>query len=48
MKRIDPVYIRKAVRDGQLKFYIKDNIIYCKGLPETCEIFIVGKVGENE
>lgn len=46
-KRIDPVCIRKAVKDSQLKFYVKDNIIYCEELPETGEIFIVGRVNND-
>ena len=41
--KIDPVYIRKAVKDGELEFYIERGVIYCKPLPENGERFIVGQ-----
>jgi hypothetical protein len=43
--KIDPVYIRKAVKNGELNFYLEKGIIYCEPLPKNGECFIVGMAG---
>lgn len=43
-KNIDPVDIRKLVKDGKLEFYVEGDNIYCRELPINGELFIVGKV----
>lgn len=41
-KYIDPIDIKKAVRNNCLEFYIEGNFIYCRTLPINGECFIVG------
>lgn len=43
-KNIDPVDIRKLVKDGKIEFYVEGNNIYCRELTINGELFIVGKV----
>ena len=40
-KEIDIVAIKEAVRIGEIRFYVKDNVIYCHN-----KIYEVVKVGE--
>lgn len=45
-KEIDIVDIKEAVKIGQLKFYTKDNIIYCSN--SVSEVVKVGEVKEDQ
>lgn len=46
MKIEDVTNILIKVKDGILKFYVKDNYIYCKNT-KTNEIVKVGVINEN-
>ena len=44
MKQIDIVDIRKAVKDKQIVFYVKNGIIYCRWYEDNGECMQVGEV----
>lgn len=44
-KEIDIVDLKEAVKSGELKFYVKDNVIYCYN--KTYEVVKVGETKEN-
>lgn len=46
MKYIDIVDIKQAVKIGELKFYVKDNKIYCCNTIN--EVVEVGEIEEEE
>lgn len=43
-KKIDPIEIKKAVKNNNLEFYIEGNWIYCRELPSNGECCIVGEL----
>lgn len=45
LNNIDIMEIKRKVETGSLRFYTRDNYIYCKNLL-TDEIVIVGNVGK--
>ena len=47
-RKIDPIDIRKFVKENKLKFYVDGYNIYCIELPFNGERFIVGTVEKAE
>ena len=44
----DSVDIKKAVREGKLKFYVENGFIFCSDLPLNGEKCIVGSADHEE
>lgn len=40
----DIVLLKELIKSGKIKFYVKDNYIYCENI-KTGESIIVGKAG---
>ena len=42
----DIITLKELIKKGILKFYIKDDYIYCENI-KTSESIIVGKIGDE-